>query len=119
MATNLKKVAQYALFSDDFKLGLLVEDFLRSNPILTNVSRPDTADERTLAVAASLIELFAIRLNQKPPKWTVEIGALEHEFFIQSDTETSHWLRELCLVESPEPLRRRNIFATKNFLRAV
>lgn len=119
MATVLKKVAQYALYSDDIKLDLLVEDFLHSNPILADVQKPDTNDQRTLAVAAGLIELFALRTNQKPPAWTTEIGAINRPFFIQSDAMTSKWLRNLCLEESPEPLRKRNIFATANFLLAV
>ena len=119
MATNLKKVAQYALFSDDVNLDLLVEDFLRFNPILANVLKPDTDNMRTLAVAASLIELFALRSNQNPPEWTKEIGPINRPFFIQSDAMTSEWLRDLCLIESPEPLKKRNIFATADFLLAV
>lgn len=119
MITVLKKVAQYSLYSDDIKLDLLVEDFLRSNPVLVEVQKPDTNDQRTLAVAASLIEIFAMRTNQNPPGWTNEIGVIDHPFFIQSDAITSKWFRDLCLEESPEPLRKRNIFATANFLLKV
>jgi hypothetical protein len=119
MTTTIKKVAQYALFSDDIKLDLLVEDFLRSNPILADVQKPDKTDSRTLAVCASLLELFALRSNQQPPTWTKEIGAIARPFFLQSDAMTSDWLRDLCISESPEPLRKRNLFATSNFLLAV
>ena len=55
MATVLKKVAQYALYSDDIKLDLLVEDFLHTNPILADVQKPDTNDQRTLSVEEILI----------------------------------------------------------------
>ncbi len=119
MATQLKKVAQYALFSDDIKLDLLVEDFLRSNPVLKNVPKPDTNDLRTLAVAAGLIELFALRSQQEPPTWTTEVGSINRPFFLQSDAMSSDWLRELCLKESPEPLRKRNLFASASFLAPV
>ncbi|MCX6056119.1 MAG: hypothetical protein NTZ74_14630 [Chloroflexi bacterium] len=119
MATNIKKVAQYAQFSDDIKLDLLVEDFLRSNPILGSVQKPDTDDQRTLAVAASLLELFAIRFHKEAPTRTSEIGAIDVPYFIQSDAITSKWFRDLCLIESPEPLRKRNIYATGNYLLRV
>jgi len=118
MTTSLIKVAQYALFMDDLKL-VVVEDFLRSNPVLANVQKPDTFDPRTLAVAASLIELFALRSDQQPPEWTKEIGAMTRPFFIQGDMMTSGWLKEMYLTESPEPLRKRNIFASANYLLAV
>lgn len=107
MTTSLKKVAQFALFMDGLKLDLLVEDFMRSNPVLSDVERPDTNDQRTLAMAASLIELFASRTNQNPPSWTTEIGAIDRPFFVQSDAMTSKWLRDLCMEESPEPLDQR------------
>jgi len=116
MAVSLLKVAQYALFSDDLRLDLLVEAFLRENPVLSIVARPDTNDHRTLAVAASLIELFASRSNQEPPGWTKAIGPIQRPFFLQSDAMESPWLRELCVKEAPAPLRKRNLYATANFL---
>lgn len=113
---TIEKVAQYALFSDDINLTLLVEDFLLSNPILANVQKPDTDNQRVLAVAAGLLELFALRSHQEPPSWTSEIGPIDKPFFIRSSAVTSKYLRDLCLKESPEPLRKRNIYATSNFL---
>ena len=119
MPTSLKKVAQYALISDDISLDLLVEDFLRANPVLKDVTRPDTDNPRTLAVAAGLVELFALRTKQEPPKWTTEVGSINRPFFLQSDAVNSAWLQELCLKESPEPLKKRNLFASANFLASV
>jgi hypothetical protein len=92
---------------------------LSLNPVLANVQKPDTDNLRTLAVAASLIELFAIRSHLEPPSWTPEIGAIDKPYLLQSDAITSKWFRERCLQESPEPLRKRNIFATGNFLLTV
>jgi hypothetical protein len=110
------KLAQYAQYSDDIKLDLLLDEFLRSNPVLADVEKPDTENIRTLAVCASFLELFAIRYDQKPPNWTSGIGALEEPYFIQPIAITSKWFREWCFQNSPEPLKKRNIYATDNYL---
>lgn len=110
------KVAQYAQFSDDIHLDLLIDEFLRSNPDIANVQKPETSNPRTLAVCASLLELFASRINQNPPDWTSDVCALSEPYFIQSMAITSKWFREWCFQYSPEPLKKRNIFATDNYL---
>ena len=116
---SLIKVAQYALFSDDWHLDILVEAFLRANPVLKDVPLPDTTNQRTLAMAAALIELFALHHNQEPPAWSATIGEMPTPFFVWSDALTSPWMRQMCLDESPEPLKKRKIYAMANFLKAV
>jgi hypothetical protein len=119
MAVTLIKVAQYALYNDNITLDLLVDGFLRSNTVLQSVPRPETDDLRTLAVAASLIELFAMRSNQAPPQWTAAIGAVSRPIFLNSDAIESTWMRDRCLKEAPAPLRKRNIYSTENFLATI
>jgi hypothetical protein len=119
MPISLKKVSQHALISNDGKLDLLVGDFLRSHPFLKDVAKHETNNSRTLAGAAGLIELFALRSKLEPPSWASDIGGIDRPFFLQSDAVNSGWLRELCLQESPEPLRKRNLFASANFLASV
>jgi hypothetical protein len=116
---TIEKVAQYALFSDDIKLSLLVEAFLAQNPNLASVPKPLTDNLRVLAVAAGLIELFALRAGQPAPEWTRAVGAIPTPFFLRSSAAKWPRLRQLCLDESPEPLRKRNLYATADFLQVV
>jgi hypothetical protein len=65
---------------------------------------------------ARLVELLADRAQQPPPAWTAAVGALPEPFFVMRRAERPGFTRDLCLNESPEPLKRRNIFAPPNFL---
>jgi hypothetical protein len=116
---TIKKVAQYALFSDDRTLDILIESFLDENQVLKIVPMPDTQDQRTLSVAAGLIELLAVRSNQEPPDWSASIGEMPEPFYIRKNATKIEWLKQQCLLESPEPLKKRKIYATWNFLSFV
>ena len=72
---RIEQLAEAALNQDAFLLRSLTQDLLRERPKLRDFSRPKGVDFRTLAAAASLIELLAERLHQEPPAWTREIGA--------------------------------------------
>lgn len=113
---TIMKVAQYALYADDRHLYILLEDFIKSYPIFKEVPYPETTDSRTLSVAAGLLELLSIRYSQEPPNWTSTIGGLPEPFFIRKSAVKNQRLREICLNESPEPLKKRNIFSSANFL---
>jgi hypothetical protein len=69
-----------------------------------------------LALAAGLLELFAQRLNQPSPAWTQLVGALPEPLYLLKAAHTLRRLRELCESQSPEPLRRRNLYASPNYL---
>jgi hypothetical protein len=75
-----------------------------------------TNDSRLLAAAASLVELFALRLGQAPPLWTKDVGALPEPIYLLKAATSMKRLRELCETESPEPLRKRGFYAPPNFL---
>ena len=113
---TIKQVAEAALFADDLNLRLLVQAFLSEQPELSLIARPDTHDLRVLATAASLVELFALRVGQPAPAWTQTVGPLPEPFFLTSDALWMKRLRQLCLAESPEPLKKRRLYATPNFL---
>lgn len=119
MATTSEHLCQMAGFLleyDDFHLRLYVQAWLREEPQFTAMPQPTSADLRILCVAAALIELLAQRAGQAPPPWTTAMGALPEPFFVMRFAERPGFTRDLCLNESPEPFRRRNIFAPPNFL---
>ena len=62
------------------------------------------------------VELFADRRNEPPPAWTRDIGPVARPLYLVAAAESMKRLRRLCLAESPEPMRRRRLYAPPNFL---
>ena len=112
----IEQVAEAALQRDSLRLRSLVQDMLRVKTNWSDLPRPTTSDARLLAIAASLAELLAERQNQIPAAWTKEIGALSEPFFLLRSAETMKRLRVLCETQSPEPMRKRQLYAPPNFL---
>lgn len=119
MEVNLGRIDQIAdavLQRDNLRLRGLVQELMKSNVDWSSIARPLTGDLRLLAMAASLTELLAERQNQTPPAWTEQVGPLEEPFFLLRSADTMKRLRTLCETQSPEPLRKRNLYAPPNFL---
>jgi len=97
----------------------LTEELLRGRPKLREDLKPAAVNFETLAVAASLVELLAERLNQEPPSWTKEVGALAQPVHLVKSAATMKHLRALCEQHSPESLRKRGFYAPPNFLESA
>lgn len=115
MAT-IEQLAAAALNRESLQLRSLTQDLLRTTSQLSDIPRPATEDPRLLAVAASLVELFAARLHQEPPAWTREVDPLSEPLFLLAATAHLRRLRVLCETQAPEPLRKRGLYAPPNFL---
>ena len=113
---TIREMAEALLAREDFRLRLLTQGWLRARPGFRTLAPPDTNDPRILAAAASLIELLAERAGQPPPAWTATTGPLPEPFFVVAWADRPGFTRDLCLNESPEPLKRRNLFAPPDFL---
>lgn len=118
MAT-LEQLARAALSHEGLQLRSLAQDFLRLNPRLSEVASPATTDARVLATAAALAELFALRQKQAPPAWAQVVGGLAEPLYLVAAATRLKRLRQLCEAESPEPLRKRGLYAPPNFLEFV
>jgi hypothetical protein len=118
----LVEMSKAALADRDFDAGaagLALDRWIRkhdSNVVI--IPRPKT-DRRTLVACAALIELFAERVGSKPPAWTAEIGGLDEPFYFFPLARTNTGFREELERQTPEPLRKRNLFSTKNYLNHV
>lgn len=112
----IEQLAQAALERDHLKLRSLVQDFARAKTDFGKLPRPSTTDARLLVISAALTELLAQRNNQTPPAWTKEIGALKEPFFLLESAATMKRLRTLCETQSPEPMRKRLLYAPPHFL---
>jgi len=113
---RIEPLAEAALERDGLRLRSLVQDLVRAKINWSMLPRPQTNDTRVLALSASLAELLASRQHQTPPAWTKEIGALQEPFFLLQSAETMKRLRALCETQSPEPMRKRRLYAPPNFL---
>ncbi|HUQ69333.1 MAG TPA: hypothetical protein VM165_07420 [Planctomycetaceae bacterium] len=83
---------------------------------LSGVPRPAMAEELELIVAAAVIELLADRLQQSPPAWTGTVNGCHEPLYLVASANRFPNLRRQCDLESPWPLRRRNLFAPGNYL---
>jgi hypothetical protein len=117
--TTIEQLAEAALNGESLLLRSLTQDLLRENPSLSECPKPLTNDSRILAAAASLVELFAVRLHQMPPLWTKDVGALPEPIYLLKEAANMKRLRKPCETEAPEPLRKRGFYAPPNFLEFV
>ena len=113
---NLDELATAALNREALQLRSLVQDFVRSGDKLADLAPPSTQDARLLSVAAAVVELLAERTSQPIPDWTAGIGAVSEPMFLVAAAERLASMRQLCQEESPEPLKRRKLFAPPNYL---
>ncbi len=112
----IEQLAEAALHRDSLRLRSLVQDIARTKINWNMISRPTSNDPRLLALSASLAELLASRQKQTPPPWTKEIGPLQEPFYLLQSAEKMKRLRLLCETQSPEPMRKRHLYAPPNFL---
>jgi hypothetical protein len=68
-----------------------------------------------MATAAALIELFAGRNGEIPPGWATSVERTGDPIFL-FPCEKDSYTYELCLVETPAPLRRRKLYAPSTYL---
>ena len=113
---TLEQMAEAALARDSLRLRSLVQDWVRSGIPTESLPCPKPAEANILAVSAALAELLALRQGQLPPAWTQEIGALAEPFFLVASAASMKHLRALCEAQSPEPLRKRRLYAPPHFL---
>ena len=113
---QIEQLARAALERDHLKLRSLVQDVTREKVDWSNLPRPSTNDSRLLVVSAALVELLALRNDQTPPAWTKEIGHMNEPFFLLESAAGMKRLRVLCETQSPEPMRKRLLYAPPHFL---
>jgi len=113
---TLEELAETALRRDSLQLRSLVQDFMRDHPQLTTIPPPLIDNQQILGTAAALLELFAQRTGQVAPPWTQEIGAVPEPIFLLEEAPRMKRLRVLCETESPEPLRKRGLYAPPDYL---
>ena len=80
------------------------------------IEKPAGLSDQELAVAAGIVELLAARAGATAPAWTSTVGALEEMVILDPGLEEMPRSYARAKAAGPEPLRRRNLIASPDFL---
>ena len=116
---NLSELVVAAMNGDDLAARQWVKDAARLGLDFSTVPVPDGLSSDAIAVAAALVELLARRQNREPPAWVFSAGRASGPIYLLSQAMSSPALRRWCEEDSPEPLRARNVYALRDYLRVA
>ena len=116
---NLNELVVAAMSGDDLAARQWVKDALRIGLDLSTMPFPNGMSPDALAVAAALVELLARRQNREPPAWVSSAGRASGPIYLLPQATSSPALRRWCEEDSPEPLRARNVYALRDYLRVA
>lgn len=112
----IEQIVNAALAQESLQLRGLIQQFLRTQPDFGELPIPPTNDPIKFALAAAIVELLAQQSDQEPPQWTIQAQSLAKPIFLLKSAEKMKHLRQLCIEESPLPLRNRGFYAPPNYL---
>ncbi len=112
----IEQIVNAALAQESLQLRSLIQQFSRSNPNFGQLPMVATDDPTKFALAAAIVELLAQQANQEPPLWTMQAQALAEPMFLLKSVAKMKHLRQLCMEESPLPLKKRGFYAPPNYL---
>jgi hypothetical protein len=93
-----------------------VADAYRTRLRWEHCKRPSDLDDQELAIAAGLAELLAQRVGAQPPSWTASVGPRNEPLLLDPGIEKMPRTLARARSHAPESLRKRNLFATPDFL---
>ena len=113
----VEQIVNAALAQESLQLRSLTQQFSRTNPNFSELPMFATNDPTKFALAAAILELLAQQANQEPPTWTAKAQSLPEPMFLLKSAAKMKRLRQLCIEESPRPLKKRGFYAPPNYLR--
>ncbi|NOT02916.1 MAG: hypothetical protein HOP29_20140 [Phycisphaerales bacterium] len=116
---RLEDIARAAIDGEALRVRSLTQDWLAETARISQAPPPSGDDSMVRVVAAALVELFALRRGEPPPEWAAGVGPLDTPLYLLRSAAVMPRLRRLCELESPEPLRRRRIYAPPDYLMAA
>ena len=114
--TPLEQIAAQILAKNPLEVRSLVLDYLRRAAPIWLERAPTSDDQQIRAVTAAIAELIAARTAQEAPAWASQIGGLPTPVYLVEAATRSPKMRARIEQESPEPLRKRNLFAPSSYL---
>jgi hypothetical protein len=113
---DLADLVRAILSGDLLSARQWVADSQRARIPWERFEKPAGLDEREMTVAAGLAELLAGRVGMPPPPWTMFVGPQEEVLVLDPGLERMPRTFERAKRNGPEPLRKRNLIATPDFL---
>jgi hypothetical protein len=113
---DIKGLVHALLAGDLLTARQCVADAHRMQVQWNQVEQPSGLTELEMSVAAGLIELLASRTGATPPPWTRTVGAVREPVVLDPGLEQMPRSFARACTAGPEPLRRRNLVASPDFL---
>ena len=113
---KLEKLVRAILDNHLVEARQWIADAQRTGMRFDSMPLPPLQSNQERVLAAGLVELLASRDEQMAPSWAGQIGSLPEPFFVGNRLKEMPRSAEEARTNGPEPLRRRNIFASPNFL---
>jgi len=113
---HLEELVRAILAGDLLGARQWVADAYRSKLAWDRLDLPKDLNEREMAVAAGVVELLALRVGARPPKWTDAFGALSEPVVLDPGLDKMPRSFARAQRDAPEPLRKRNLVALPDFL---
>jgi hypothetical protein len=115
--TDIADLARDLLDDGGAIVGLFTMNLWDQYPSFTDVPKPEDATQEELVVSAAVLELFASRRGEPPPAWTAQVDGFKTPRFLMGDYEKKYpYPAEIWRREAPEPLKKRNLFASAEYL---
>ena len=113
---NPRDLTLALLRGDDLTARQGVKDAARAGFSWSQAPAPDFKGPRGRAAYAAVVELLASRAGQAPPTWTGSVGDAPAPLFLVRAAKRSKALRSESRNSTPEPLKKRNVFALRDYL---
>ena len=113
---DLRDLVHAILIGDLLTARQYVADARREHLLWEQLGQPVELDERAMSVAAGLVELLASRGGGTPPAWTKNVGAVRDLLVLDPGLEMMPRSFAHAKADGPEPLRKRNLIASPDFL---
>lgn len=113
---DIRELVHALLAGDLLAARQYVADAQRVHVQWNQLEQPVGLTEQEMSVAAGLVELFASRAGAPPPPWTKTIGAVRELLVLDPGLEQMPRSFARACSAGPEPLRKRNLVASPDFL---
>jgi hypothetical protein len=113
---DLRDLVRALISGDLLAARQWVVDARRSAFVWETLHRPLGLTDLEMSVAAGMAELLAKRSGSEAPSWTAGVGAQPMPVFLDPGIESMPRTLAHAKREAPEALRKRNLFATADFL---
>jgi hypothetical protein len=113
---DIRSLVRALLAGDLLTARQCVADAHRMKVQWNQVEQPPDLTELEMSVAAGLIELLASRNGATPPPWTRTVGGVRERLVLDPGLELMPRSFARACTSGPEPLRRRNLVASPDFL---